>query len=83
MRRCMTGWCNACTAPSAPDAPWAVPQDTTVLRVGNGKLRSLTRTRPDWAQGPCWMHIWPTGLDDAPDWLFDLPHVTVSRGPLA
>lgn len=66
-----------------PDAPWAVPEDTTVLLVGNGKLRSLTRTRPDWAQGLQWMHIWPTGLDDAPDWLFDLPHVTVSRGAAA
>lgn len=62
---------------------WAVPKGTTVLLVTNGKLRSLTRTRPAWADELQWMHMWPTGLDGAPDWLFCLPHVTVSRGAAA
>ncbi len=65
------------------DDPWGVPAGTTVLLVTNGKLRSLTRDRPIWADALEWMHIWPTGLDDAPGWLFDLPHVTVSRGAAA
>jgi phosphoglycerate dehydrogenase-like enzyme len=66
-----------------PEDPWRVPEGTTVLLVTNGKLRSLSRDRPVWADGLEWMHMRPTGLDEAPDWLFDLPHVTVSRGAAA
>ncbi|PTE08236.1 hypothetical protein C9427_21590 [Mesorhizobium helmanticense] len=62
------------------DEPWAVPEGTTVLLVTNGKLRSLTRTKPSWAKDLAWVHARPTGVDEAPDWLFDVPHFTVSRG---
>ena len=63
--------------------PWAVPEGATVLLVANGKLRSLPRSRPAWAGSLAWIHIRPTGVDQAPDWLFDIPHVTVSRGAAA
>jgi phosphoglycerate dehydrogenase-like enzyme len=63
--------------------PWRVEQGTEILLVANGKLRHLSRARPDWADSLRWMHLRPTGLDDAPDWMFDLPHVTVSRGSAA
>jgi phosphoglycerate dehydrogenase-like enzyme len=66
-----------------PDDPWRVPDGTNVLLVTNGKLRSLTRDRPGWADRLEWMHMWPTGLDEAPGWVFDLTHVTVSRGAAA
>lgn len=65
------------------DAPWRVDPGTQVVLVTNGKLRSLPRQRPGWAEGVRWMHLRPTGVDEAPDWLFDLPHLTVSRGAAA
>jgi phosphoglycerate dehydrogenase-like enzyme len=85
----MDDWLRARLPPDAvldrlpADDPWAVPAGATVLLVTNGKLRSLTRARPDWADGLDWVHMRPTGVDEAPDWLFDLPLVTVSRGAAA
>lgn len=66
-----------------PDDIWSVKPGTEVLLVTNGRLRHLQRDRPAWAAGLRWMHTRPTGLDDAPDWVFDLPLVTVSRGAAA
>ena len=65
------------------DDPWAVAEGVSVLLVTNGKLSSLARTAPRWASGLQWLHTRPTGLDEAPDWLFDVPHLTVSRGAAA
>lgn len=65
------------------DDVWAVPEGVEVLLVTNGKLRSLARTPPAWARGLQWVHLRPTGLDEAPDWLFDIPCLTVSRGAAA
>jgi phosphoglycerate dehydrogenase-like enzyme len=67
----------------SPDAPWAVPKGTTVLLVGNGKLRSLERQTPQWAADLAWVHVRPTGIDAAPAWLFDVPVLTISRGAAA
>ncbi|AZQ68420.1 hypothetical protein EF888_15555 [Silicimonas algicola] len=67
----------------SPDAPWDVPEGTTVLLVGNGKLRSLTREKPQWAADLSWVHVRPTGIDAAPEWLFDVPVLTISRGAAA
>ncbi|QYK43115.1 MAG: glyoxylate reductase (NADP(+)) [Paracoccaceae bacterium] len=66
-----------------PDDPWGVAEGASVVLVGNGMLRRLSRLPPAWAGGVEWMHVRPTGLDDAPDWLFGLPYLTVSRGASA
>ena len=65
------------------DDPWRVPDGVDVLLVGNGMLRGLARTPPGWARSVAWVHTRPTGLDEAPDWLFDVPYLTVSRGASA
>jgi phosphoglycerate dehydrogenase-like enzyme len=62
------------------DDPWAVADGTKALLVTNGKLRSLSRTAPPWATDLLWVHTRPTGVDEAPEWMFDVPHFTVSRG---
>jgi phosphoglycerate dehydrogenase-like enzyme len=65
------------------DDPWKGPEGANVLMVGHGALRNLARFRPGWTENLEWVHLRPTGIDDAPDWLFDVPHVTVSRGASA
>lgn len=65
------------------DDPWNGAEDVEVLLVANGKLRHLARIRPRWTRNLAWVHLRPTGLDDAPAWLFDVPHLTVSRGASA
>ncbi len=67
---------------SAED-PWMGAEGVNVLLVTNGMLRRLPRPRPEWTRGLEWVHLRPTGVDDAPDWLFDVPHLTVSRGASA
>jgi phosphoglycerate dehydrogenase-like enzyme len=65
------------------DDPWHGPEGASVLLVANGMLRHMPRSRPGWTLGLDWVHLRPTGVDDAPDWLFDVPHLTVSRGASA
>lgn len=65
------------------DDPWRGPEGATVLLVANGMLRHLPQSRPAWTHSLEWVHLRPTGVDEAPDWLFDVPHLTVSRGASA
>ena len=65
------------------ETPWDVPMGTQILLIGHGVMPTISQARPSWAEDLSWVHIRPTGIDDAPDWLLKVPHVTLSRGASA
>ncbi|MGV8988504.1 MAG: NAD(P)-dependent oxidoreductase [Cypionkella sp.] len=68
------------------DAAFAVPEGVEVLLVDPqhvGKLNRSTPRPPGWPGGLKWLHFRSTGVDYLPDWIFEAPLLTVSRGAQA
>jgi phosphoglycerate dehydrogenase-like enzyme len=65
------------------DDPWTIPDGAEILLVNASGPASVDRSTPrpkGWPNGLVWAQLRSTGIDGFPDWLFDLPIVTVSRG---
>lgn len=75
----------ACTAlGEAAETAWSVPADADVLLISqNSAAVGLGRNmaRPEgWPFNLKWVHLRSTGIDKYPDWIYEAPLLTVSRG---
>ncbi|ODT72567.1 MAG: hypothetical protein ABS75_03725 [Pelagibacterium sp. SCN 63-23] len=72
---------------ASPQTAWSVPPDAEILLVNqNSSAIGLDRTlaRPSgWPFNLKWVHLRSTGIDKYPDWVFEAPQVTVTRGGYA
>lgn len=66
------------------DTGWAVPDDADVLLISqNSNAVGLGRNMPrpaGWPFNLRWVHLRSTGIDKYPDWIYEAPLLTVSRG---
>jgi phosphoglycerate dehydrogenase-like enzyme len=66
------------------DTGWSVPADADVLLISqNSAAVGLGRNmaRPTgWPFNLKWVHLRSTGIDKYPDWIYEAPLLTVSRG---
>jgi phosphoglycerate dehydrogenase-like enzyme len=69
------------------DSGWAIPARAAVLLINqNSAAVGLTRdmAKPvGWPFNLKWVHLRSTGIDKYPDWVFEVPQVTVTRGGYA
>lgn len=70
-----------------PSTGWAVPEHAEILLI-NQLSASVGLTKqmpvpPGWPFNLKWVHLRSTGIDKYPDWIFDAPAVTVTRGGYA
>lgn len=69
------------------DSGWTVPERAEVLLINQNSVAvGLTRNmaRPaGWPFKLKWVHLRSTGIDKYPDWVFEVPQVTVTRGGYA
>lgn len=68
--------------------PWAVGPEVAVLIactavVGGGASMHAWDRPPGWPHRLAWVHLRTAGLDEFPDWIFDVPLVTLTRGAQA
>lgn len=71
---------------SIVDDPWKMPPDADVLLISPFHPERASRTSPRPAGWPFdlrWVHLRSTGIDSLPEWIFEMPIVTVSRGAQA
>lgn len=70
-----------------PATAWVVPDAAEVLLINQESAKvGLTKDkeRPEgWPFNLKWVHLRSTGIDKYPDWIFDVPQVTVTRGGYA
>lgn len=70
-----------------PETAWVVPAVADVLLVNqNSTAIGLTRDMPmpkGWPFNLRWVHLRSTGMDKYPDWILQVPQVTVTRGGYA
>jgi len=66
----------------APDAAWDVPADASVLLAAPPRGRiAVPQTRPPgWPHQLKWIQAVSAGVDEYPQWIFDVPLVTCGRG---
>ncbi|MFC3705633.1 NAD(P)-dependent oxidoreductase [Devosia honganensis] len=66
---------------------WTIPPEADVLLVNqNSGAVGLDRSMPapaGWPFNLKWVHLRSTGIDKYPDWIFQVPQVTVTRGGYA
>lgn len=66
---------------------WSVPAEAGVLLINQDSAAvGLNRGMPrpaGWPFNLDWVHLRSTGIDKYPDWIFDAPRVTVTRGGYA
>ncbi|ODT80304.1 MAG: hypothetical protein ABS76_16565 [Pelagibacterium sp. SCN 64-44] len=72
---------------ASPDSGWAVPVRAEILLISQnsaavGLNRQMPRP-PGWPFNLKWVHLRSTGIDKYPDWIFEVPQVTVTRGGYA
>lgn len=69
------------------DTAWKVPPAADVLLINqNSSAVGLDRNMappPGWPFNLKWVHLRSTGIDKYPDWIFDVPQVSVTRGGYA
>jgi phosphoglycerate dehydrogenase-like enzyme len=64
--------------------PWAVDPAAEVLIGGAAALQGAAIVRPAaWPGRLRWLHLRSAGTDEFPDWIFDVPLLTVTRGAQA
>lgn len=72
---------------ASPETAWVVPAEAEILLINqNSPAIGLDRTMPrppGWPFGLQWVHLRSTGIDKYPDWIFEAPRVTVTRGGYA
>lgn len=70
-----------------PSTAWVVPEGAEILLINQlsaaiGLTRQMPRP-PGWPFNLKWVHLRSTGIDKYPDWIFEVPNVTVTRGGYA
>lgn len=70
-----------------PLRAWTVPDHAEILLINQlsaavGLTRQMPRP-PGWPFNLKWVHLRSTGIDKYPDWIFEVPKVTVTRGGYA
>ncbi len=72
---------------NAPETAWTIPDDATVLLINQDSAAiGLHKAMPAPAGWPFnleWVHLRSTGIDKYPDWIFEVPVITVTRGGYA
>jgi phosphoglycerate dehydrogenase-like enzyme len=71
---------------SVNDNPWRLPSEAEALLVNpfHPDRSRKSSPRPEgWPGKLRWVHMRSTGIDGLPDWIFEVPLVTVSRGAQA
>lgn len=72
---------------ASPDSGWAIPARAEILLINqNSAAVGLNPQMPrpaGWPFNLKWVHLRSTGIDKYPDWLFEVPQVTVTRGGYA
>lgn len=72
---------------ASAETAWSVPAEAGVLLVNQDSAAiGLKRTMPrpaGWPFNVNWLHLRSTGIDKYPDWIFEVPQVTVTRGGYA
>lgn len=72
---------------TTPETAWAIPHNAEVLLINqNSAAIGLHKAMPapaGWPFNLKWVHLRSTGIDKYPDWIFDVPTVTVNRGGYA
>jgi len=67
----------------SPQAAWAVPDAARVLVAmlpRMGRIPMPTQKPPGWPGNLRWLHTLAAGMDEYPDWIFEVPVVTCGRG---
>lgn len=68
---------------TTPDQPWVVPAGATAMIAvpPRAEFTGVAPKRPDgWPFGLDWLQLSSAGIDEYPDWVFEVPLVTSSRG---
>lgn len=72
---------------TTPATAWSVPENAEVLLINqNSAAIGLDKSMPapaGWPFNLKWVHLRSTGVDKYPDWIFEVPTVTVNRGGYA
>lgn len=72
---------------TTPETAWAIPDSAEVLLINqNSAAIGLHKAMPaptGWPFSLKWVHLRSTGIDKYPDWIFEVPTVTVNRGGYA
>jgi phosphoglycerate dehydrogenase-like enzyme len=71
----------------SPDTAWRIPQNADVLLINQDSvavgLNKAMPAPPGWPVNLRWVHLRSTGVDKYPEWLYDVPQITVTRGGYA
>ena len=69
---------------TTPETAWSVPGNADVLLINqDSQAIGLHKAMPaphGWPFNLRWVHLRSTGIDKYPDWIFEVPTVTVTRG---
>jgi phosphoglycerate dehydrogenase-like enzyme len=72
---------------TTPETAWAIPDNAEVLLINQNSaaigLHKAMQAPAGWPFNLKWVHLRSTGIDKYPDWIFEVPTVTVNRGGYA